>query len=76
MDIKLFTQDACPQCLIAKNIIKQRNIQGIKEVNINDEPKYIKDYDLTSVPSLLINDIVCRGGYDTIKTLKELNNVN
>lgn len=68
--MKLFTQTSCPQCLIAKRVIEQRRLTGIDEVNLTEEPEWIGTYNLTSVPSLLIDDMVVHGGNDVIKFLR------
>jgi glutaredoxin len=68
--MKLFVSDNCPKCHTVKNIM---NVDGIEIINLSkDENKHlIEEYNLTSVPVLLIEDQLITNIQEIIKKVRQ-----
>lgn len=56
--ITLYTKNNCPQCLMTKKFLAQKNVE-FNEINIDKEPQYIdslKEQGFQSVPVLKTMD--------------------
>ncbi|MGX4687019.1 glutaredoxin-like protein NrdH [Vagococcus sp. JNUCC 83] len=56
--ITLYTKNNCPQCLMTKKFLAQKNVE-FNEINIDNEPQYIdslKEQGFQSVPVLKTMD--------------------
>ena len=72
--ITLYTKNNCPQCLMTKKFLAQKNME-YNEINIDNEPQYIdslKEQGFQSVPVLkTIDETVTIVGFrpDKLRTL-------
>ena len=54
MDIKLFVANGCTLCVPVKRFAEE--LDNVQIINLTDEPDYIKQYNLMSTPSLVIEN--------------------
>lgn len=74
MDIKLFVKHGCPTCIPAKNLGKQ--IDNIIIINLDEDPKWISNLNLTSTPTLLADGKLYTGAGEIMNKLIELRENN
>ena len=52
MDIKLFVANGCTLCVPLKRFAEE--LDNVQIINLTDEPDYIKQYNLMSIPTLVV----------------------
>lgn len=72
-DITIYTKDYCPYCVKAKNLLKRKGQEGIKEIDITHDEALQKEMIEKSggrktVPQIFINGAHV-GGCDDLHTL-------
>ena len=68
--VKMYTTQVCPFCIRAKMLLKQRGVQAIEEVRIDQDPEQ-RDHMMAitgrrTVPQIFIGDTHVGGCYELI----------
>lgn len=70
--ITIYTKETCPYCMMAKNLLAQKNAQNIVEIRVDldsDElDTMIKRSGRKTVPQIFIGDVHV-GGFDDLSAL-------
>jgi hypothetical protein len=67
--MKLIVSNTCPRCVPIKGMIRNRT--DIEILNISDDEKLIEEYNISSVPVLIIGNDKINDIKLIIKTIKE-----
>lgn len=74
MKMKLVTAEWCGPCSMLKNILDQKGLK-VEMVDVDENPEFIKEHDIKSVPTLVIEDSrgvsIIKGTDDIISIIKE-----
>ena len=66
MEVKIITGPLCGYCDAAKGLLKQHD-QDYEEVDVMEASALMQEYNLRTVPQILIDGELLEGGYTGLK---------
>jgi glutaredoxin len=74
MKMKLVTAEWCGPCSMLKNMLDVKGLE-VEMVDVDESPEFIKEHDIKSVPTLVLEDSrgvsIVKGIDDIISIIKE-----
>ncbi len=73
-DVKLYTTESCPYCILVKDFIAENNIEGVEIVDVTYDAKGKRDVLMLGgkmqVPMLYVNETALYESKDIVEWLK------